>query len=217
MQPLGAACDCVYRADLAAAAAANAFVTADPGNGKGQLASVLRVKRLIGLMRDKRKRMNALIAAWGTAVNGGKAGSNRFGVFTATRKAALPAEGLRQCVVYAVCEALSLISHRSLTSSGTEAYSARQTIYPSHQERADRAGDAFIRIDYEEVGTFAESVYRADVHAISVLAVNAAITDNMCHETSTSRKTEFMNRDVFGVSFCRRGQYFRRKEERMTG
>mgnify|MGYP006943582059 CR=1 FL=1 len=82
---------------------------------------------------------------------------------------------------------------------------------------ADRAVDAFIRIDYEEVGTFAESVYRADVHAISVLAVNAAITDNMCHETSTSRETEFMNRDVFGVSFCRRGQYFRRKEERMTG
>ena len=81
-------------------------------------------------------RMNALIAAWGTAVNGSKAGSNRFGVLTTARKAALPAEGLRQRVVYAVCEALSLISHRSLTSSGTEAYSARQTISPSHQERA---------------------------------------------------------------------------------
>ena len=136
MKTLGATCDRVYRADLAAAAAANAFVTADPGNSKGKLASVLRVKRLIGLMRDKRKRMNALIAAWGSAVNGSKAGSNRFGVFTAACKAALPAEGLRQRVVYAVCEALSLISHRSLTSSGTEAYSARRTTSPSHQERA---------------------------------------------------------------------------------
>ena len=136
MKTLGTACDRVYRTDLATAAAANAFVTADPGDSKRKFPTVLRVKRKVGLMRDKRKRMNALIAAWGTAVNGSKAGSNRFGVLTTARKAALPAEGLRQRVVYAVCEALSLISHRSLTSSGTEAYSARQTISPSHQERA---------------------------------------------------------------------------------
>src|SRR2546421_2760576 len=44
-----------------------------------------------------------------------------------------------------------------------------------------RAVDAFVRIDYEHVRTFAEAVDRADVDAVGVLALDAAFGDDVSH------------------------------------
>src|SRR5574340_1572752 len=52
---------------------------------------------------------------------------------------------------------------------------------------AERAVDAFVGVDDEEVRPLAECVGRADVDAIGVLAADAALGDDVGHGTVTSR------------------------------
>src|SRR5476649_2587593 len=49
---------------------------------------------------------------------------------------------------------------------------------------AHGAVDALVRIDREEVGTFAEAIHRAHVHAIGIAALNAAFGHNVSHSGS---------------------------------
>src|SRR6267154_2108565 len=46
---------------------------------------------------------------------------------------------------------------------------------------AQRAVDAFLRVDHQHVGALAEAVDRAHVDAVGVLALDAALGDHGCH------------------------------------
>jgi hypothetical protein len=46
---------------------------------------------------------------------------------------------------------------------------------------ADRAIDAFVRVDHQHVGTFAEAVDGANVHAVGVFATDAGFGDDVGH------------------------------------
>jgi len=54
---------------------------------------------------------------------------------------------------------------------------------------ANGAIDALVRIDREEVGTFAEAIHRAHVHAIGIAALNAAFGHNVSHSGSCIRNS----------------------------
>ncbi len=47
---------------------------------------------------------------------------------------------------------------------------------------AERAVDAFVRVDHEEIRALAKAVDGADVHAIRIFAANAAFGDDVGHE-----------------------------------
>jgi hypothetical protein len=46
---------------------------------------------------------------------------------------------------------------------------------------AQRAVDALVRVDNEEIRAFIEAVYRTHFHAISVFAVNTVFANYKCH------------------------------------
>src|SRR5262249_31740487 len=46
---------------------------------------------------------------------------------------------------------------------------------------AKRAVDALVRIDHQQIGTLAEAVDRADVHAVGVLALHARLGHHVSH------------------------------------
>jgi hypothetical protein len=48
---------------------------------------------------------------------------------------------------------------------------------------ADRAIDAFIRIDREEIRPYAETIYRAHIYAVGVSAADAIFGNNMGHDS----------------------------------
>ena len=47
---------------------------------------------------------------------------------------------------------------------------------------ADCAVDTFVWIDYEEIGTFAKAVDRADIYTVGVLAADTGFGDNVSHD-----------------------------------
>src|SRR5436190_4066886 len=49
---------------------------------------------------------------------------------------------------------------------------------------AQRAVDAFVRVDYQHVRPLAKAVDRADVDAVGVLALDAALGDDVSHGKS---------------------------------
>jgi hypothetical protein len=48
---------------------------------------------------------------------------------------------------------------------------------------ANCAIDALIRVNGEEVGAFAEAVYGADVHTVSVFAADTGFRNNVGHDS----------------------------------
>ena len=57
---------------------------------------------------------------------------------------------------------------------------------------AQRAVDAFVRIDDEEIGTLAEAIDGADIDAIGVLAADASFGDDIGHaEASGAQRVDF--------------------------
>jgi hypothetical protein len=48
---------------------------------------------------------------------------------------------------------------------------------------ANRAIDALIRVNGEEIGAFAEAVYGADVHTVGVFAADTGFRNNVGHDS----------------------------------
>ncbi|CAG9241758.1 hypothetical protein PCAR4_110013 [Paraburkholderia caribensis] len=53
---------------------------------------------------------------------------------------------------------------------------------------AHRAVDAFIRVDREEVGTFAKAVHRAHIDAVGIAALDAAFGHNVSHSGNSCKR-----------------------------
>jgi hypothetical protein len=52
----------------------------------------------------------------------------------------------------------------------------------------DRAVDTLIGVDHQEVGTFAKTVYGADVHAVCIAAFNTGFGNNMGHGNASLQR-----------------------------